>query len=138
MILLASWCALRFGELTELRRPDVVLDPDKGKGTIRVERAVVRVGDGFAVTTPKSDAGRRDVAVPPHLVTVLPSTWPPTSAPSRMPCCSRPTTVGTWPRPRCTGASTRPDRRPAAPIFASTTCGTPVPCWRRPVPRWPS
>ena len=42
MILLASWCALRFGELTELRRADVVLDPDKGMGTIRVERAVVR------------------------------------------------------------------------------------------------
>jgi hypothetical protein len=29
---------------------------------------VVRVGDGFAVTTPKSDAGTRDVAIPPHLV----------------------------------------------------------------------
>ncbi len=71
LILLASWCALRFGELTELRRSDVALDPAKGKGTIRVERAVVRVADGFEVTTPKSDAGRRDVAVPPHLVTVL-------------------------------------------------------------------
>jgi hypothetical protein len=52
MILLASWCALRFGELTELRRRDAVLDPDKGRGVIRVERAVVRVDDGFAITTP--------------------------------------------------------------------------------------
>jgi len=26
LILLAAWCALRFGELTELRRRDVVLD----------------------------------------------------------------------------------------------------------------
>ena len=57
--------------LTELRRRDVVLDPDAGKGVIRVERAVVRVGDGFQVTTPKSDAGTRDVAIPPHLVGVI-------------------------------------------------------------------
>ena len=71
LILLASWCALRFGELTELRRGDVVLDPDAGKGVIRIERAVVRVGDGFEVTTPKSDAGTRDVAIPPHLVGVI-------------------------------------------------------------------
>ena len=71
MILLASWCALRFGELTELRRHDIDLDADKRIGVIRIERAVVRTEDGFAVTTPKSDAGTRDVAVPPHLVPVI-------------------------------------------------------------------
>lgn len=70
MVLLASWCALRFGELTELRRKDIVLDPD-GDATIRVERAVVRAEGGFKVTTPKSDAGIRDVAVPPHLAPVI-------------------------------------------------------------------
>ena len=43
MMLLASWCALRFGELTELRRHDVDLDD----GVIRVRRAVVRTGGGF-------------------------------------------------------------------------------------------
>ena len=65
MILLASWCALRFGELTELRRKDITLGEDDG--VIRVERGVVRVGDGFQVTTPKSDAGkprRGDPAAP--------------------------------------------------------------------------
>jgi integrase len=67
MILLASWCALRFGELTELRRKDI----DLTEGVIRVRRAVVRVGDGFQVTTPKSDAGIRDVAIPPHLLPAL-------------------------------------------------------------------
>ena len=67
MIPLASWCALRFGELTELRRSDV----DLVAGVVRVERAVVRAGGGFEVTTPKSDAGTRDVAIPPHLVPVL-------------------------------------------------------------------
>ncbi|MDT5289085.1 MAG: hypothetical protein QOF88_3974 [Mycobacterium sp.] len=69
MILLASWCALRFGELTELRRRDLTLG--ENDGVIRVERGVVRVGDGFQVTTPKSDAGTRDVAIPPHLVPML-------------------------------------------------------------------
>jgi integrase len=71
LILLAAWCAMRFGELTELRRRDVDLDADKRIGVIRIERAVVRVEDGFAVTTPKSDAGTRDVAVPPHLVPII-------------------------------------------------------------------
>jgi integrase len=69
MVLLASWCALRFGELTELRRRDLHLDDDHG--VVRVERAVVRVGGQFEPTTPKSDAGVRDVAIPPHLLPVL-------------------------------------------------------------------
>ena len=77
MVLLAAWCALRFGELTELRRRDLHLTiPAKGsdadpEGVVRVERAVVRVEGRFQVTTPKSDAGVRDVAVPPHLVPYL-------------------------------------------------------------------
>ena len=77
MVLLAAWCALRFGELTELRRRDLRLTiPADGsdelpEGVVRIERAVVRVEDGFQVTTPKSDAGIRDVNVPPHLVTYL-------------------------------------------------------------------
>ena len=70
MVLLAAWCALRFGELTELRRRDIVLSaPDAGdEGVVRIERAVVRTDDGFKVTTPKSDAGTRDVSIPPHIV----------------------------------------------------------------------
>ncbi len=87
MVLLASWCALRFGELTELRRRDITIveptddelanalanseEPPAAYGTVRVERAVVRVESGFEVTTPKSDAGIRDVEVPPHLLPVL-------------------------------------------------------------------
>lgn len=67
MILLASWCALRFGELTELRRHDVDLTDE----VIRIRRAVVRVDGAFVVGDPKSDAGTRDVAIPPHLVPVL-------------------------------------------------------------------
>jgi integrase len=71
MVLLASWCALRFGELTELRRRDVDIDIDAGRGVIHVERAVVRTAGGFMVGRPKSEAGRRDVAIPPHLLEAL-------------------------------------------------------------------
>jgi integrase len=87
MVLLASWCALRFGELTELRRRDVIIvdpaeaeladaaatgeDPPEPYGIVRVERAVVRTGEGFQVTTPKSDTGRRDVEIPPHLLPAI-------------------------------------------------------------------
>lgn len=68
MILLASWCAMRFGELAELRRMDV----DLRNEVIRVRRGVVRVdGGAFHVTTPKSDAGIRDIAIPPHLMPAL-------------------------------------------------------------------
>ncbi|AGZ53309.1 tyrosine-type recombinase/integrase [Mycobacterium kansasii] len=65
MVTLASWCALRFGETVELRRSDIDLSDEM----IRVRRAAVRTGGGsFQVTTPKSDAGVRDVAIPPHII----------------------------------------------------------------------
>lgn len=69
MVLLAAWCALRYGELTELRRGDVDLD----RGTIRVTRGVAWPGGGAGpvVGPPKTAAGRRVVNVPPHLVPVL-------------------------------------------------------------------
>ena len=50
MVLLAAWLALRFGELTELRRSDIDLSDE----VVRVRRAVVRTSDGFTVTTPKT------------------------------------------------------------------------------------
>jgi integrase len=39
MVLLAAWCAMRFGELAELRRSDI----DVKNGVINVRRGVVRV-----------------------------------------------------------------------------------------------
>jgi integrase len=67
MTLLATWCALRFGELAELRRKDV----DLRSGVIRVRRGVVRVDGKTIVGTPKTDSGTRDVAIPPHLLLLL-------------------------------------------------------------------
>ncbi|EUA31992.1 MULTISPECIES: tyrosine-type recombinase/integrase [Mycobacterium] len=67
MIPLASWCAMRYGEITELRRGDIDLEG----GVIRIRRGVVRTDDGFKVGPPKSDAGVRDVHIPPHLLPAL-------------------------------------------------------------------
>jgi integrase len=67
IVLLGAWCACRFGELVELRRKDL----DLKNGVIRVRRAVVWVDGQPIVGTPKSDAGTRDVAIPPHLVPVI-------------------------------------------------------------------
>jgi integrase len=67
MVLLASWCALRFGELIELRRWDI----DLSNGVVKVRRGAVRAEGTVVIGDPKSDAGRRDVAVPPHLMPLL-------------------------------------------------------------------
>jgi integrase len=67
MVTLASWCALRFGETVELRRGDVDLSAE----VIRIRRAATRTSKGYVTTTPKSDAGIRDVDVPPHVVPLI-------------------------------------------------------------------
>ena len=67
MVLLASWCALRFGETVELRRGDIDLRAE----VIRIRRAAVRVGGAYHVTTPKSQASVRDVDIPPHLIPII-------------------------------------------------------------------
>ena len=64
MVTLASWCALRYGEVTELRRGDI----DLAAEVIHVRRAVVRTEQGYVVGSPKSQAGIRDVAIPPHVL----------------------------------------------------------------------
>jgi integrase len=64
MILLAGWCGLRYGEVTELRGMDI----DTKRGVIKLRRAVVWVNSQAVITTPKSAAGSRDVAIPPHLL----------------------------------------------------------------------
>ena len=67
MVLLAAWCGLRFGELTELRRGDVDIE---GR-LLRVSRGVARAGGQVFIGDPKSEAGRREVSIPPHLMPAL-------------------------------------------------------------------
>jgi len=64
---LAAWAALRFGEAAELRRRDV----DLQRGLLRIRRGVVRVTGRTVVQSPKSSAGVRDVAIPPHLIPAI-------------------------------------------------------------------
>jgi integrase len=67
MVTLASWCALRFGETVELRRGDIDLSAE----VIRVRRAATRTESGYTITTPKSEAGVRDVDIPPHIIPLI-------------------------------------------------------------------
>lgn len=67
MVLLAAFCGLRFGELTELRRSDVNLAEE----VVRVRRGVVRVDGKYVVGTPKSRAGQRAADIPEPLIPAL-------------------------------------------------------------------
>lgn len=62
-VLLAAWCGLRWGETSELRRKDF----SKDCATLRVRRAVTYRKGRFDVGEPKTAAGIRDVAIPPHI-----------------------------------------------------------------------
>ena len=67
MPILAAWCALRFGEITELRRGDI----DVTGAVIHVRRGVVRADGKVIVGDTKSEAGARDVDIPPHLLPLI-------------------------------------------------------------------
>ncbi|WP_238348335.1 tyrosine-type recombinase/integrase [Ornithinimicrobium pratense] len=67
VVLLCAWCALRVGEVLELRRRDL----DLNRGVVKVTRAVTWVKGQPIVGTPKSAAGTREVSVPPHIVPAL-------------------------------------------------------------------
>lgn len=75
LVQLAAWCGLRWGEVTELRRADLHLDSYRGdlhldSGTVTISRGVVRIGGGgtIRVKGPKSEAGRRTITIPSHLM----------------------------------------------------------------------
>ena len=68
MVLLAAWCGLRFGEITELRRHDV----DLTHGVVKIPVAQWCASTArLSIGTAKSDAGTRDVTIPPHLRPVV-------------------------------------------------------------------
>jgi integrase len=68
-VLLAAWCGLRRGEVLGLRQDDV----DLVAGCVIVRRNRVELlstGTSFDAE-PKTDAGKRTVALPPHVLPVL-------------------------------------------------------------------
>ena len=66
-VLLGAWCALRYGEIAELRRRDVNV---RG-GVIDVSRGVTWPDGKPTVGDPKTEAGSREVHVPPHLLPIV-------------------------------------------------------------------
>ncbi|MGV9244667.1 tyrosine-type recombinase/integrase [Streptomyces sp. NPDC003710] len=68
LVLMAAFCALRFGELAALERRDVDLEAR----TVSVRRSYSETRtDGLTVKAPKSAAGVRTVAIPASLVEEL-------------------------------------------------------------------
>jgi integrase len=67
-VLLAAWCQLRRSEVLGLQRGDV----DMATGILSVERTWVQPeGGGHEVGLPKTEAGRRRVAIPHQLLPIL-------------------------------------------------------------------
>lgn len=137
MALLAAWCAMRFGELAELRRGDIDLRTNR----VKIRRGVVRVDGEFIVGPPKSDAGVRDVAIPPHLVPLVKDHLSDHTAPGKdallFPSAAdenhhmAPATLSR--------STTRPAKQPAARTSAGTTSATRARFSPpRPAPRSPS
>jgi integrase len=63
-LLLAGWCGLRSDEVRGLRVRDLDLDA----GVVHVRQAVVRLKGQLLIGPPKTNAGIRSVAIPPHLL----------------------------------------------------------------------
>ncbi|WP_377107777.1 tyrosine-type recombinase/integrase [Propionicimonas sp. T2.31MG-18] len=64
-VLLGAWCALRSGEVRELRRKDIDLE----RGLIRVTRGVTHAGQRTQhVGDPKTEAGVRAVRIPASMI----------------------------------------------------------------------
>ena len=69
-VLLAAWCGLRRGEVLGLRHDDV--DLAAGAVTVRRNRVELLENNRAAFDAdPKTDAGKRTVAIPPHVLPVL-------------------------------------------------------------------
>jgi len=66
-VYITTWCALRYGELAELRRKDI----DVANRQIKVRRAVTFPPGGPVVGPPKSEAGYCDVSIPPHIWPII-------------------------------------------------------------------
>jgi integrase len=68
-VLLGAWCGLRRGEVLGLHREDV--DLDAGTVTIRRNRVELLDSPKAFDTKPKTEAGKRTVNIPPHVLPFL-------------------------------------------------------------------
>jgi integrase len=68
-VALAAWCGLRRGEILGLHRDD--FDIDSGTVTVRRTRTELLASHERFDSAPKTDAGYRTVAVPPHILPLV-------------------------------------------------------------------
>ncbi len=134
MVLLAAWCGLRFGELAGLTRTDL------DAGTVSVRRAVVRLPGEFVAGGPETAAGKRTVAIPPHLLDEL--RWHldhHVLAPGGSPVftATTPATAATSRSTPSTTPSGRPVRQPGARTCTCTCTAFATPEPPSPPPRAP-
>ncbi|RIQ11128.1 site-specific integrase [Jiangella rhizosphaerae] len=125
-VVLAAWCALRRGEVCAMRREDVNLT----KGTVWVRENHVELLESPVRYNkePKTPAGKREISVPPHVLTFL------VQHAERGPAPSGSSSAATASRCGATPSTRRScERGPrSASISRSTTCGTPGKVSRRP------
>ena len=81
-VLLAAWCGLRRGEVLGLRRDDV--DLVAGCVIVRRNRVELLSTRTSYDAEPKTDAGKRTVALPPHVLPVLAEHMASWSGPDRV------------------------------------------------------
>jgi integrase len=68
LVLLAAWCGLRLGEALALTRKDVNLK----QNTVRIDKSAAELKSGERIVgPPKTEAGKREVSVPPHVLPAL-------------------------------------------------------------------
>ena len=72
---LGIWCTLRIGEILELRRRDIRIrhtkdhaGSDAAVGVVHVRRSVQHIDGQVVIDTPKTEAGSREVHIPPALI----------------------------------------------------------------------
>ena len=120
LVLLATWSGLRWGELVALRRGSL----DLNHGRLTVADQLVETQHERHLGPPKTDAGRRTVYLPPHLIPELTEHLDRWIAPGPVRGCS----AGRWaPRwPSGTSPATGPAHGPrqGCHTSGSTTSGT--------------
>jgi integrase len=68
MVLLAAWCSLRLGEALALTRADIDIE----NGAVRIDKSAAELQHGERIIgPPKTRAGVRTVAIPPHVVPLI-------------------------------------------------------------------
>ncbi|QJD52683.1 tyrosine integrase [Mycobacterium phage AN3] len=68
-VYILAWTSLRFGELIEIRRKDIMDDGETMK--LRVRRGAARVGEKIVVGNTKTVRSKRPVTVPPHVAAMI-------------------------------------------------------------------